>query len=359
MTCWEPILNLETLQEEHFHLTETDTGVVYQSVINTDLYDLLNPYLENADYSLYFNYSNRILRRKFIKFIHEDTGFYVTEVNDTLLKKAVYYALKGEEYNLRTLINTLNLEYNPIENYSIMETITTTSSIGAYTMYGETSTDSNTTYSEFKTDNNETLGTVTSTKEVSRPEHTTERSLSVGGHTDTLTLSKGEEQDTHTIGSRTTNGNSEDKVSAYNTLDYQPNTQSTNSSTTQSATDTDTLGARTDKNTNVFGEHTDSEKITYSEEQDIDTTVVQEHANTSSSTQHPHDISDTSKTLAHRDDTKRDENETRTRDAKGNIGVTTSQQLIESERALANINIAEKIVNIVIHAICEGVLLTC
>ena len=44
-----PIVNLEELQD-HFQLTDTDAGVVYQALENTDLYELLSSYIETVDY---------------------------------------------------------------------------------------------------------------------------------------------------------------------------------------------------------------------------------------------------------------------------------------------------------------------
>lgn len=411
-----PIVNLEELQD-HFQLTETDAGVLYQSIENTDLYTMLEPYIETVDYRLYFDYANRIVIGKFYK-VNRQTS----EVNykDSLIKKAVYYALKGEEYNLRTLINSMNLEYNPLDNYYMDEEIVGTTSVGAYTMYGKHVTNGTTSYGSFVNETVEELGEGTIKKEISKPEYTTlktinhgtiekefskDETLTTGDHTDTINRIKGNEVDEHetivdygtivtdtsdtsNIGERNNTTSNENKVSAYNTTTYQPKDNSTGSNVTQATTDsttgkttvngrtdttnvTDTLGERQDKDTNIYGEridkvqasngektigYVDSETFHQGEMSDTDNTTESARTNNITNTQKPHEVNTANISQEHRDDQVRNENEKRNRDVHGNTGVYTVQSMIEEERALADLNISDRIISIIIHALCEGVL---
>lgn len=411
-----PVINLEQLQD-HFQLTETDTGVTYQSLLNTDLYDLLQPYIETVDYRMYFEYSNRVVIGKYVK---QDENNPI--IKDSLIKKAVYYALKGEEYNLRTLINSTTIDYDPIENYYLSEQITSTSSIGAFTEYGEQSTTNTTSHSSFVTETVDQIGETKSRKEISKPEYSTLRTVNHGtvekqftkdetynngSHTDTLQHDVGAQSNTHEtisdigtivtdnsttneIGKRDNSIGVEEKVSAYNTSTYQPNTNTDTSNVTQAATDkttgketvnghtdttniTDSLGERVDKDTNIYGEqlnkvsaengektigYVDSETFHQDEITDVDTTTEDPKTNTSTATHNPHSVNSQSVNRAHRDDTSRTEDGTRNRELHGRYGYTTVQDMLRAERELANLNITDKIINIIVHAICEGVLMT-
>lgn len=69
--------------------------------------------------------------------------------------------------------------------------------------------------------------------------------------------------------------------------------------------------------------------------------------------ENPQSVVDTSSTQeAVQDTIKITHNLTRS----GNIGVTTSQQMIQSEREIANINFCDIVINMLLDNICEGVL---
>lgn len=409
--------NLESLQD-YFQLTETDTGVAYQSVFNTDLFELLKPYLETVDYRLYFDYANRIILGKFIKHYAEAESTF----KDSLIKKAVYHALKGEEYNLRTLIETTNFNYEPLENYYIKENIVTTASISSAIVHGELNTTGTTNYGSFVSETVDEIGEAKKTTELSKPEYnvlktmnhgtvtkefTKDETITDGNHTDNFTHTKGTEtdehetildkgtvvtdkEDTNNIGKRKNVIGTEEKVSAYNSNTYQPNTDTNTTNTSDSAVDsttskttvnkytdttntTDTTGERQDKDVNIYGEkintveannkeetigYVDSETIHYGEMTDVDTTTENPKTNKSTNTQNPHEVEQSQKTLEHKDDTTRKDNGKRERELHGRYGFTTVQSMIEAERKLANLNVSDVIIDIIIHAICEGVLYT-
>lgn len=85
-------MNLEELQE-NIGFLDSEQGIVYLSLVDTDLWELLEQYVYTVDYRLYFDFANRIVIGKYAKM--------VSTSKLSLLKKSIYYALKGEEYNLK------------------------------------------------------------------------------------------------------------------------------------------------------------------------------------------------------------------------------------------------------------------
>lgn len=219
------------------------TGLVKQSVALNSQLDFLQPYATYADDLLVLNYADAKLKNN----ISSDTA-----------KLYVCNALLAEKYNLQTIIGTLDLEYNPIENYSMVEDGTDNRTLD----YAATTTDS---------------------------------SITAQQKTNTNTLNAGQKVNSHA-------------VTPYNTTAF------TN-------TEQDTQNTYTDKTTVVSEPYTDKSN-----------TTVAAHTNTDNNVHHL----------------------TRS----GNVGVTTSQQMIESERQLANVNVAALICKIVIKNICKGVQVT-
>ena len=382
-------MSLEELQET-VGILETDQGIVYLSLLDTDLYDLLEPYIATVDYRLYFDFCHRIVIKKYAKM--------VSTSKLSLLKKSVYYALKGEEYNLRTLINTTNLDYNPLENYELHETVVTTASIAGNIKYGEvvqigkkeadpygivttTSYSMDKLHIEKDMPERQTHTTTTYSKE----DDTTIRSTTseIGeqknNKTDSIAYSQQEVDNTETtnVGKRETLSNSEHQVSAYNTTDYQPSYTDTNNSATQPTIDSttgkttthahtdshtinETLGERadsTDETTNTIKEaHNTDELVHVSAIQDTDTHTHDPHQTAENQQIGKQTANTTNTTQEHETDNTQKEDGNKQRDLHGRYGFNTVQTMIESERRLANLNIADRIIDIVIHTICEGVL---
>lgn len=409
------IVNLEILQER-VGLLETDSGIVTEAIHNTDLENILEPFLSTVDYQLYFNYGNRIVIGKYVK----QTG----ELNTELLKKSIYYALKGNEYNLKTLIDTINLDYDPINNYEVHETIETSNQGNDTLKYGATSQVTTASISSFgveiideldkmkytKTvdfdgkENIETFnhGTVTKTTEhdstanigsqlnkkvdeidYAATKETDSKSETLGSVFENRTL------DSHK-GARTTTSGEEVKVSAYNVNTYQPSSNTSSNSSVNAISDSDTeiktLNERTNSEnitrnkdahtdthtvTDTIGPREDTSKGTGSEiiegyldtviykqnpYNDTDTIVTDPRTNKQTRTEQPHNKSSQTDNKEHEDLREHSDTGKRQRDLKGRYGFTTIQSMIEAERKLANLNIAEKILIIVLHQICEGVL---
>lgn len=202
------------------------TGLVKQSIALNSQLDFLQPYATLADDLLVLNYGYYKLKRN----IYSET-----------VKLYVCNALLAEKYNLETLVGTLDLDYNPIENYNMVEDGTDKRTLAYATKVTDSEIDSSV---------------------------------------------------------KTTSGDVTHQVTPYN-------------NTTLTATEKDT---------------TSSTQQPY---KDTSQTTEQAHTDTDNNTHHL----------------------TRS----GNIGITSSQMMIEQERALANINIPAKIVDIVIKNICKGV----
>ena len=202
------------------------TGLIKQSIaLNTQL-DFLQPYATFADDLLVLNYANYQLKRN---------------INSDTVKLYICNILLAEKYNLETITGTLDLDYNPIENYNMVE------------------------------------------------DGTDKRSLA---YAQRVTNSQMESA------TKTSSGDTTHQVAPFDT---------TTLTTTEKDTVSNTQQPYTDKSQQTENARTDNDDLIH-------------HL-------------------------------TRT----GNIGVTTSQQMIESERALANINIPAMIVDIIIKNICKGV----
>lgn len=405
---------MEALQEK-VGLLENDSGIVTQAIKNSDIETLLSPYLETVDYQLYFNYANRIIIGKYVK-----DG----EPKTSLLKKSIYYALKGNEYNLRTLIETTNLEYNPISNYEVHETIDTTGNVSETLKYGATSQVTTASISSFGVEIVDELDKVTQTKTVDfdgkenietfnhgeitkTTEHDTSSNIGtqLNKKVDSIDYAATKETEstsetldnttenrtlTSNKGARTTESGEEVKVSAYNATTYKPSSDTSSNMTQNAVTDkdtevttvdertntgnktinkdahtdthtvTDTIGPREDTTSGSGSEVTSSylDTITYKQNpyNDSDTTTTDARVNKQTRKEEPHNKASKTDGKEHEDSRERTDSGNRVRDLTGRYGFTTIQSMIEAERNLANLNIAERIIAIIIHQICEGVL---
>ena len=297
--------------QDKIGIINNNHGIVYEAVQGTPLADLISDYIELADNDLYFNHTNRLLLNRYSENLDVD--------NLTLVKKAVYYSLASNEYNLKTLINSVNLEYNPLENYSIHETTEREETLSSTRNYGE-STDTIT----------QELGKG-KVKDTTSDDGMTETiNSTVGSHTDSTTKN---------IGARSQSTNTENTVSPYNSAEYVPNSKNVGSVSDQATTDSEntTVGARTDSQTTATDPHTVTQTTETDAKTDKETKVRSPRQDT---------ISDTNK-------------DTKSHDLTGRYGFITTQSMVEAERNLANLNITNYISTIVVSTICEGVLYDC
>lgn len=224
----------------------------------------------------------------------------------SILQQAIVNWYWSHKYQYETLYNTTLLKYEPLQNYDrTEETEDTTNRTGAHdTTYGsrtDTSTANNTTSVGAQENSN-------TDKEVT--EIGTIKTI-----TDSATSKKGSEVSEKEVApyDSETYYNQEKDTLTYNNRNDENNSTTTTNSRTDSRTNnnTETLGAREDSATsstsNNYGEHTDA--------------------------------------------TSKNEDETYKHKSRmyGNIGVTTSQQMLEAEREVAYFNF----VSIVAHDIIK------
>lgn len=315
------VTTIEELQEK-VGLFEPNNplGIIYQSIEYTEMYDLLKDYLVSADFHMYYKYGNRILMRKY------DHAFVLNNIGR--IKQAILYALVADEYRLKTLIATTKIEYNPIDNYDITETIVTTATISANIIKGSQSNKKS--ISEIKTTDGGT-----NTIQHGQQKQTGSETNNYGEQTNTKT-------ETTDWGDKNTTTNNTLTVSPYNIDQYKPKEKNDGAEKIQAYTDINTTDETIGKRTDTISTSKTSNQYTDSETKN------------NTRTQTPYDISDTIGERTDKNDRNDDIN--RERHAKGRYGYTTTQSLIEAERKIADLSIVEEIIKIVLSTICNNVL---
>lgn len=246
---------LKTVEEiqTFFDFTPENGGFFSQviNVISDDYKDILQEYALSIDTLLITMYSNRYVMYRFFR----DVEMENIEKEKNLFKTYIANLLMGEKYHFITLINSTKQEYNPIENYSMVEDGTDTN------IFNHGKQHENVEYN-------------TGAQEI---KNTTEYGQQTG----------------------------ENQKAPYDTQTYYPNEKNTSS-------------AYVDVNTANSGVRNDSQ-------------VTDRNGFT--------------------DDNNTEHHLTRT----GNIGVTTSQQMLMSERELSDISISKIICDFIVENICTGV----
>ena len=226
--------------------------------------------------------------------------------NPSILQNVIVNWYNSHKYQYETLYNTTLLKYEPLQNYNRTEEITdNTERNGTNDTTFGSRTDTSTTNNTTNIGEQDNTNTDNETTKIGKINTETNSSTSKKG-------SESNEKEVAPYDAETYYNQEKDTLSFTNRTD-----------TNESATTTD---ARTDTRTN-----TNTEKVGAR----IDTTE-----------------SSTSNTFGgHTDATNRNENETYTHTSHmyGNIGVTTSQQMLASEREVAYFNF----VSIVAHDIIK------
>lgn len=226
--------------------------------------------------------------------------------NPSILQNVIVNWYNSHKYQYETLYKTTLLKYEPLQNYNRTEEVEdTTSRIGTDDTTFGSRTDTSTTNNTTNTGAQDNTNTDNETTKIG----------TINTETNSSTSKKGSESN-------------EKEVAPYDAETYYNQEKDTLSFTNRTDTNTSatTTDARTDTRTN-----NSTEKIGAR----IDTTE-----------------SSTSNTFGgHTDATSRNENETYTHTSHmyGNIGVTTSQQMLASEREVAYFNF----VSIVAHDIIK------
>lgn len=241
---------------------------------------------------MYYNHSSNKICGNYIVDVMGDNDALTPANRDTIAH--MLYIMYG--VNWSKLWNTANVEYNPIENYSMTETETTE------TDYTENGTNTGTVGNSGTSTTNNT-GTVgnssteqtTGTIDYDKTEHTT----------GTIDYDKSEQ----------VTGNSADNVYGFNSSSAVPS-ETSNATTTKTNDDTDT------HNITKNNEDTETHNITK-------TNSSTETLNTQDAT-----VTNNTETRNLADSNTGSNSQERTLTRAGNIGVTTSQQMLQSEREL-------------------------
>lgn len=262
----------------------------YAPLNDTTFQSVLSDYIS-------FNHGNLEIR---------ETVEFLLSKKPNFIQNAIVNWYNTHKYQYETLYNTTLLKYEPLQNYDRTEEITDkTERIGTNdTTFGsrtDTSTVNNTT----------NIGAQDNTN----TDNETTKIGAINTETNSTTSKKGSESNEKEVApydSESYYNQEKDTLSFTNRNDTNNSKTTTNARTdTRTNTITEKVGAREDttksSTSNIFGEHTDA--------------------------------------------TSRNENETYTHKSHmyGNIGVTTSQQMLESEREVAYFNF----VSIVAHDIIK------
>lgn len=314
------VTTIEELQEKSGLLDTNKTGIIYRAVAQSDLQELLSKYIETADNHMYYSYGNHVLLRKY------EHAYIMDNLN--YIESAIYYALKSEEYNLKTLIDTTELDYDPLDNYVINETIVTSTTISDKFIKG-TQQDKR-SISEIKT-----TGNNSDTKQYGAINETGSNETTYGQVNDNTTQ-------TTNYGERTENSTNTLTKSPYNDAQYHPKERTTVNDVKNAVTDSVNTLEQIDQHTDKVS----TSKLTQAR--------TDSNTGSNSTTQAPYNITDAK---GERTDTNnRNGGENKKRNVKGRYGYTTTQSLIDAERKLADLNIAERIIQIVLRTICNNVL---
>lgn len=306
------IKTIHDVQEDVGFIKNRENGIIEQAIQQTEISELLMPYARKADFVLTFQLGYRSILNMFV-----DNGQILT---DNIIT-AITMALDSNAYNLETILGTLDLDYNPIENMSITEQIVTTSTINANMMYDKISTSKN--ISEIQKTDTDTFngGSRNLTDNQTQNLGKIDRNLNT-------TYNKGEQENTKS-----------------DTLTHAP--FNVNNYTAYDKTDTnETLGSSKDtETTNDITQNVKNATVTstsYSAYTDT---------RTIGSVQKPYDENTTINARNDKQDRKQNDNKNRT--LKGVQG-SSAQDLILKQREIANVNVVKCICNIVLNVIGNG-----
>ena len=225
----------------------------------------------------------------------------------TTLKADIATLFDSRKYTWGKLYETTLLEYNPIENYSMTErenaTTESTSTQGA-----QINTDTN-DYGAISVAKSEILGAQT--------------------NTETATMGEQAKLTTMNIGEQVTEGSTINETAPYSSEGYQSDTKSIDSVTSGAKSDStqEHNDAYTNTNEQTFGAKDNTYTTTTDGRKDILKREIGSKSDTNNSTN----------------------NRELTRS--GNIGVTTSQQMLESERQVAMFNFVQIVAHEVVRLI--------
>lgn len=283
---------------------DKDKFKVYANIADTIMTDMYSDVMVNRRYN--FDVNNDISQR------------LVNNVKSVIL---------SNKYRFTTLMNTLDLEYNPIRNYDMEENETINVS------------------DEVNNENSQVVNYGAQTENVTETiGGETETNIhNIGTETTTLNETIGTQENTTSTnyGSQSNSSETSDSTVPFNETDY---------TNTNKKIETSQVGAHTDNTTQNIGEQQNSKTETKDGKTDTDTRTSKDRTNTTQTDRSVYtDTTENSTSGTSSSDTSR--KLTRS----GNIGVTTTQQMIRAEREVAEFNFSEVIAKLVANSITIGV----
>lgn len=358
--------------------------------------------------------------------LHQKSALETYTEDKEELKNNVIATLIDKEYTFNKIANTMDLDYNPIENFNKTETFTQSTELsntententmvngrvesGSTNTYGEkTSTEevqngerkeTNTTnYGESTESTSTDFGTITENVTSNKGQQNSSTTNSIGSKVDTTTTDSGERinvtemehgqqdiSDSNNLTKSMTNfpfdldtqslpTSTEQQKDIVN--NHRINSQYTDSSTSTDSAVSDSVTASYGEQTNEISElkdaYTDTEEKVTQGRQDSSTTtnsaktdtvtnVSNSVKDTKNLTENEHEDSVTSfvNETTDTNNGSRSESGTENRSyelhTSGNIGVTTTQQMIQSERELAMFSFSELVKNAIVSSLALGV----
>lgn len=306
---------IREIQQAIQKLTET-SGIFGNTFKNTTKFDWILPYCEGVDNLLILEKGGLYL----IPSLWTNPQPSIAELNT--LGIAVRMEIIKHEYELKKLIATLDLEYNPIHNVD---------------------EDTTETYSGDGTSKNERKE---SGKGENKGKNTTDDILNTtyGTYQEKTNTTTGEEVDTSNVTDTNEYGRTAGQSTVSNNV--APMDSDIFHSDTQNI-DNHNTDAHIDKlsqvSNNTIGAREDSSVHTVNAREDINDRVIDNVSSTSYSNSILSNIDGITTTSYSKHIVR-----------KGNIGVTSSQQLITQEREIARFSIYQVIIDIFTFALCNG-----
>lgn len=301
---------------------------------------------ENLKNFLIFSYGSMEIRKNLVK--------YATIVNEKLvdtIRNACTNMYISNDYRYSTLYSTITAEFNPIENYSMTERIETEYQGQESNVLSKSGSEKNNATSNIdKSDVTSFSGTESNQNTMSGSESDT---LTKSG-TENDTLSKsGSEHTTNNVGGKTSTVNH--AVSPYDSSTLATASADETVDGSQSNDTTLTYNSRQDSNVKTYRDRQDTNVKTFNNRTDTNITSFKNRVNSTDILESGSNCNELS--FENRKDENvhsfTDRKDVTTHTRSGNIGVTTSQQMLESSRDLADFNLLSVVGLDIVKRICN------
>lgn len=319
-----------------------ENGIIEQAVEQSMLSDLLKSFSRTADFRLTYSLGYRKILTNFT-----ENGTILT---DNIIT-AISVAINSQAYNLQTVVDTLNLEYNPLDNINIKENIITSTTISANKLFDKISISKN--ISEINKNINDTIDSGKQ-KETITENITDEKGTYTENNTQTQNLGIVDRALTTitTTGSQVNNGTNTLTHAPYNSDNYTPKDKTSTQDTIGERIDQENVTDQTNPITNTIKDdksipthkNTITKNNTINKDSFTDTKA-------SNYTQSPY--TENSDTLERNDKEENKRNDNRDRTLSGVQG-KSAQELILLQRQLANIDIVKWLCDITVNTIATG-----